>query len=205
MSLQRPRTETTPSTVARMPGHVATVPKVPMPCSTVQTTSPPDKAFLRPRGSFSNEDHATYQHFVTLHLLEAIKGACRDRFRGRHTNTQLSWTLRGLWQSHTHSTLILRSGNTSLSHPFVTPATSTSVQDNTRLLFLIGRRAFFGPNQYKSLVFFVYTIQIPDTQTHITRWYLKPPFLTPTRIFFFLPVFVLGSSASLRARNPANS
>jgi hypothetical protein len=46
--------------------------------------SPPDKALSRPRGSFSNKDHTTYQYFVTLHLLETIKGACRDRSKGRN-------------------------------------------------------------------------------------------------------------------------
>jgi hypothetical protein len=65
-------------------------------------------------------------------------------------------------ESHTHSTLVLRSENTSLSRPLVTPTTSTSVQDNTSLPFLTGRRAFFGLNQYKPLVFFLHTIRIPD-------------------------------------------
>jgi hypothetical protein len=55
-------------------------------------------------------------------------------------------------ESHTHFTLILRPGDTPLSHSLVTPATSTLVQDNTSPPFLTGRRAFFGPNQYKSLV-----------------------------------------------------
>jgi hypothetical protein len=41
--------------------------------------SPPDKALSRPPGSFSNKDHTSYQYFVTLHLLETIKEACRDR------------------------------------------------------------------------------------------------------------------------------
>jgi hypothetical protein len=72
--------------------------------------------------------------------------------------------------THTHSTHILRPRIISLSHPLVTPTTSTSVQNNTRLPSPTGRRAFFGLNQYKSLVFFLHTIQIPDAQTHITRW-----------------------------------
>jgi hypothetical protein len=46
--------------------------------STVQITSPPDKALTRPLGFFSNTDRTTYRYFITLQLLEAIKGACRD-------------------------------------------------------------------------------------------------------------------------------
>jgi hypothetical protein len=106
-------------------GHVATTPKDrdhsfnsgahAWPCShgakstdvmplQCKTTSPPDKAFPRPRGSFSNEDHATYQYFVTLHLLEAIKGACKDRSRGAtHEHTTLLDLVRAPVESHTHT------------------------------------------------------------------------------------------------------
>jgi hypothetical protein len=49
-----------------------------------------------------------------------------------------------------------------LSLSLVTPTTSTLVQDNTELSSLTGHRAFFGPNQYKSSVFFLHTIRTPD-------------------------------------------
>jgi hypothetical protein len=58
--------------------------EVSTPClySTDHVASPPDKALPRPPGSFSNKDHTPYQYFLTLHLLETIKGACRDRSKG---------------------------------------------------------------------------------------------------------------------------
>jgi hypothetical protein len=55
---------------------------------------PSDKALPRPLSSSTSEGHTIYQHFVTLHLLEAIKGACRDHSKGRkkkdnnHNNTK---------------------------------------------------------------------------------------------------------------------
>jgi hypothetical protein len=57
-----------------------------------------------------------------------------------------------------------------LSHPLVTPTTSTSVQDNTELTSPTGCRALLGLNQYKSPVFFLHTIRTLDAQTLITRW-----------------------------------
>jgi hypothetical protein len=57
-----------------------------------------------------------------------------------------------------------------LSLLLVTPTTSTSVQDNTELSSLTEHRAFFGPNQCKSPVFFLHTIRTPDAWTLITRW-----------------------------------
>jgi hypothetical protein len=149
-----------------MSGHVAIVPEVPTPCPTVYITAPSDKALPRPLGSFSNKGHITYQHFVTLHLLETIKGACRDHFRGHKTDEQITLLdlARAPAESHTHtSTHTLRLGSSSLSHPLVTPTTSTSVQDNIELTSPIRHRAFLGPNQYKSPVFFLHTIRIPDT------------------------------------------
>jgi hypothetical protein len=56
-----------------------------------------------------------------------------------------------------------------LSHPLITPTTSTLVQDNTELSSPTRHRAFLGPNQYKSLVFFLHTIRTPHAQTLITR------------------------------------
>jgi hypothetical protein len=47
----------------------------------MQITSPPDKALPRPLGS-SSKDHTTGPHFVTLDLLETIKGACGDHSKG---------------------------------------------------------------------------------------------------------------------------
>jgi hypothetical protein len=64
----------------------------------VQTTSPPDKALLRPLSS-SSKCHTTRPYFITLHLLVIIKGACRDLSKGtektprkknnHHNNTKL--------------------------------------------------------------------------------------------------------------------
>jgi hypothetical protein len=140
--------------------------------SIVQTMSPPDKALLRPLGSFSNKDHTMYPHFATLHLLEAIKGACRDRSTKNDTTTQHDTRADNsprpcegtMGVTHTLSTHTLRPGSSSLSHPLVTPTTSTLVQDNTE------HRAFQGLNQYNSPMFFLHTIWISDAQTHITRW-----------------------------------
>jgi hypothetical protein len=140
--------------------------------SPVQTTSPPDKALPRPLGSFSNKGHTTYQHVVTMRLLETIKEACRDRSKTHDTRTDNSpGPCEGTSRvTHTHSTHTLRLGRSSLSHPLVTPTTDTSVQDNTELTSPTGRRAFFGLKQYKSSVFFLHTIRVPDAQTHVTCW-----------------------------------
>jgi hypothetical protein len=149
--------------------------------------SPPDKALPRPLGSSTSEGHTTCQHFVTLHLLQTIKGACRDHSIGRRKRRRTTTTTtqsetrvdnspgpcEGTSRvTHTHTLLShLETWELlPLSHPLVTPTTSTSVQDNTELTSSTGRRALLGPNQYKSLVFFLHTIRTPDTQTLITRW-----------------------------------
>jgi hypothetical protein len=115
----------------------------------------------------------THQHLVTLYLLEAINGACRDCSRGHdqeenitrsHDHTTLLDLTRAPEEPHTralHSRLETWEP-LPLSHSLVTPNTSTSVQDNTDLSSPTGRRAFFGPNQYKSLAFFLHTIRTPD-------------------------------------------
>jgi hypothetical protein len=87
-----------------------------------------------------------------------------------HEQITLLDLARASTESHTLSTHTLRLRSSSLSHPLVTHTTSTLVQDNTELTSLTGHRAFLGPNQYKSPVFFLHTIRIPDMQTHITRW-----------------------------------
>jgi hypothetical protein len=151
----------------------------------VQTTSPPDKALPRPLGSSTSKGYTTCQHFVTLHLLEAIKGACMDYSKGgkrRTTTTRTRSETRADNSSgpctgtsrvtRTHSLLShLETWEfLPLSHPLITPTTSTSVQDNIELTSSTGRRALLGPNQYKLHVFFWHTIRTFDAQTLITRW-----------------------------------
>jgi hypothetical protein len=82
--------------------------------------------------------------------------------------------------THTLSTHVLRPRSSSLSHPLVTPNTSTSVQDNTRPPSPTGRRAFFSPNQYKIVCGLL--AHHPDPRRADTHYslVLKPLFLTPT-------------------------
>jgi hypothetical protein len=147
--------------------------------------SPPDKALPRPLGSSTSKGHTTCQHFVTLHLLETIKGTCRDHSRGPEKRTTTATT-----QSETradnspgpcedtsrvvHTPILLSHLETwellPLSHPLVTPTTCTLVQDNTKLTSSTGRRALLSVNQYKSPVFFLHTIRTSDAQTLITHW-----------------------------------
>jgi hypothetical protein len=74
----------------------------------------------------------------------------------------------------------LRPGSSSLSHQLVTPYYKHLGARQYKTLLLTGRRAFFGPNQYKSLVFFFHTIQISYAQTLIQLLGLGPLVQTPT-------------------------
>jgi hypothetical protein len=65
-----------------------------------------------------------------------------------------------------------------LSHPLVTPTTSTSVQDNTELASPTGRRAFLGPS-----INCPYSYCTPSGPRRADTYYslvLGPSFLTPT-------------------------
>jgi hypothetical protein len=111
--------------------------------------SPPDKALPRPLGSSSSKGHATCQHFVTLHLLDTIKGACRDHSKGPKNKRRTTTTTQSETRANNsprpcegtrrvaHTHILLSHLKTwellPLSHLLVTPTTSTSVQDNTEL------------------------------------------------------------------------
>jgi hypothetical protein len=82
--------------------------------------------------------------------------------------------------SHFH---ILRPGSFSLSHQLVTPYYKHLGARQYKTLLPTRRRVFFGPNQYKSFVFFLHTIRISYAQTLIHLSGLGPLTQTPTHIF----------------------
>jgi hypothetical protein len=75
---------------------------------------------------------------------------------------------------------ILRLGSSSLSHQLVTPYYKHLGARQYKTFLPTGCRAFFGPNQYKSLVFFLHTIRISYAQTLIHLLGLGPLVQTPT-------------------------
>jgi hypothetical protein len=92
----------TPATGPDMTGHTATIPKdrnhslnsgtPASPCSSSTRSTDAMPLQYRPRhhrirppkalGLLPRQGSPTHQHIVTLYLLEAIKGACRDHSRG---------------------------------------------------------------------------------------------------------------------------
>jgi hypothetical protein len=166
-----------PATGPGMTGHIATIPKdrnhslnsgtPASPCSSSTRSTDAMPLQYRPRchrirpleasGLLPRQRSPTHQHLVTLYLLEAIKGACRDHSRGHDQEESIT-------RSYDHTTLLDLARTPAephshalhphpetweplpLSLSLVTPTTGTSVQDNTDLPSLTGRRAFFGPN-----------------------------------------------------------
>jgi hypothetical protein len=120
-----------------------------------------------------------------------MQGPFQEGKRETRTYTHEQITLldlaRAPAESQTHSTHVLRPRSSFLSHPLITPTTSILVQDNTRLPIPTRCRTFFGPNQYKLPVFFLHTIRIPNTQTHITSLVLELSLLTSPGRGFGVP------------------
>jgi hypothetical protein len=128
-----------------MTGHTATIPKdrnhslnsgkpASPCCSSTKSTDtmplqykprrhrirPPEASELLPR-----QGSPTHRHVVTLYLLKAIKGACRDHSIGQdqeesitrsHNSPRACEGSNRATHTHTHSTHVLRLGSPSLSH-----------------------------------------------------------------------------------------
>jgi hypothetical protein len=95
---------------------------------------------------------------------------------------------------------ILRPGSSSLSHQLVISYYKHLGARQYKTLLSIGRRAFFGLNQYKSLVF-LHTIRISDAQTLINSSGLGPLVQTPTPSFTSLSPYLLLLSSRTNRHN----
>jgi hypothetical protein len=82
---------------------------------------------------------------------------------------------------------ILRPGSSSLSHQLVTPYYKHLGARQYKTLLPTGRRVFFGPNLYKSIVFFLHTIRISYAQMliHLLGVRAAGP-NTDTMVLFFI-------------------